>query len=145
MEKPVVRLWNSWGLGIIIPYPSGVLYNAQVGGTSCLQLHVEGVYVPLLDELKGNEQEDKLLQFFTGDKWWGACSNGIDEATADFIDVVLAESYNTRFLKVNRGKLKESCEAWIHVTRFPESAPEPFHTILGFQTNEAILTWANSD
>lgn len=145
MSKPVVRLWNAWGLGIIILHPSGVLYSNQVGGYSCMQPEVEGVYIPLFDEVRGSGQENKLYKYFTGSKWGDYCANGIDVETADFIDSILAESYYTKYLTVNRDMLTTCYEAWIYVAISLEQKLEDSPLFWNFRGKQAILTWSNSD
>lgn len=46
-SKPFVDLLNFDGLGLIIPFPSGVIYTNQVGGLGCLHPEIEGVFAPL--------------------------------------------------------------------------------------------------
>jgi hypothetical protein len=46
-KKPFVELLDFDSLGLIISFPSGVIYTNQVGGTGCFQLEIEGVFVPL--------------------------------------------------------------------------------------------------
>lgn len=93
---------------MIILFPSGVIYSNQVGGTSCLQPKAEGVYVPLVSELIN--QEKLLLEYFTGPKWGGSCSSGIDDKDADAIDHILSLYIPTSFIKVNRHRLNESAK-----------------------------------
>jgi hypothetical protein len=171
MTKPVIRLYDSTSLGLIVHYPSGVLYTNQVGGTNCLQPQTEGVYVPLFDEVVNQEQQ--LYDYFVGPKWYGCCANGIDSETADAIDAILHARYITMFLSVDRSKLGESCEAWVYVTiaKQPPEPPVSFSTasgigetasgkilknsdydmdfylypLYGFGPCTGILTWQNSD
>ncbi len=145
MALPTIQLYEAWGLGIILLYPSRVLYTNQVGGHNCLQLTAQGVYVPMFDEIKGLEQEKKLYKHFTGSKWVGGCGNGIDEETANFIDSILSESYYTKYLTVDRTKLDDCVEAWIHVNIDTDLMGLTSPAIRNFDSLEAILTWANSD
>ncbi len=87
-EKPVVLLYELSGVGLIIPMPSGVIYENQVGGHYCLPFQEEGVFLPLLNEQF--EQCKQLRDHFTGPKWGGWCGEAIDEETAAFIDATLA-------------------------------------------------------
>ena len=64
--QPLIKLWDSVGLGLVIIYPSGVRYTNQTGGTSCWHPQEEGVFVPLRDEMV--DQEDLLYKHFTGPK-----------------------------------------------------------------------------
>jgi len=74
-DKPVVELWEAVGLGVIIDYPSGVLYSNQTGGFSCLHPVTEGIYVPVRNdtletgELIGPERD--LQKFFEGAEVFG--------------------------------------------------------------------------
>jgi hypothetical protein len=138
-DKPVVLLYNLCGVGLIIPWPSGVIYQGQVGGHYCLPFREEGIFVPL--EFESFDQARELHEFFTGPKWGGWCGEGIDDQTADFIDQSLARIplYEEGFIKVDRSRLWESVEAWIYV----DVQEEPCLT--GLTPCKAILTWPNSD
>ncbi len=172
MTQPTIRLWDAPGLGLVILFPSGVVYSNQVGGHACLTPTIEGVYVPLVDEVQDHEKT--LIEFFTGPYWNGWCCDGIDEPTADFIDGVLSRSLSTRFLRVDRTRLQDSCEAWVYV-ELSEQPPECFsfidgkqartisgksvnltddkdlpvppehNLVYGFGKCGGVLTWTNSD
>ncbi len=170
-SKPLIRLYNSQGVGVIILCPSGVLYSNQAGGLSCLQPEIEGVYVPLACE--PIDQEEMLEQYFTGPKWLGCCSNGIDDEDANEIDRILGLSLPTRFIKVDRSQLKDSCEAWVYVNiaAQPKERPRSYngsegkgttasgeiildsdydlgvllYPFYGFGNCSGILIWMNSD
>ena len=170
--NPVIILYDSIGLGLIISRPSGVFYSNQVGGHACMQPAIEGVYVPLHDEVKNQEQQ--LHDYFTGPKWNGWGCYPLDETDADFIDGVLSQSMATSFLKVDRTRLDESVEAWVYVkvSNQPPERPTTFDgkiattasgatwrvtdfqllpippehfPIFGFGECTGILTWCNSD
>lgn len=98
----------------------GETYEQQCGGYSCRQESAQGHLVNMGDA----QAENRLYKFFTGALWSGWCDDGIDEETAKHIEQVVP-----RF-SVNRNKLVDSCEAWIH--GFAEGKP-------------AILVWENSD
>ena len=139
MSQPVVLLFAQDGAGLLIPWPSGVIFQQQTGGYLTLQDEMEGVFVPL-DNFAGHAQE--LLRFFTGPKWQGYCDSGIDAETADFIDATLGKIPGHATIKVDRNRLADSHEAWVHV-----SIADPHSTGLleGFAPCNAILTWPNSD
>lgn len=142
-ETPLVNLLGAAGIGIIVLHKSGVRYSNQTGGCSCLHPEVEGIYVPLVDELVNQEKE--LEDFFTGPKWQGWCSVRIDTETADFIDAVLQKSPYTCNIRVDRSRLEASHEAWVYVT-IPTISKSPEITeLVGFSEGVAILTWSNSD
>lgn len=178
MDKEPISLFDITGPGLILLFPSEVHYSNQVGGIACLQPKAQGIFVPLHDELKS--QEATLTDYF----WSGIGREvtyassadlidwegwGIDEKDADFIDNLLQESSYTRMLTVNRDRLNDSCEAWVHVhvddrapllvrrgrmEEWPDSMAHlqveysgggPYYPILNLPSREAILTWTNSD
>ncbi len=143
MNKPIINLWRIDGVGLIIAHPTGVLYSNQTGGKKCLFPEVEGAFVPLKDPLMNQQAELEL--HFTGYKWKGNCNSKIDEETADFIDSVLACSYLSKTLKVNREKLADSFEAWIHVVILQDDRDEYLQEFCGFPSGFGVLTWDNSD
>ena len=103
-DQPVIRLWRTEVLGLILLRPSGVRYSNQVGGTACFHFEEEGYYVPVA------EKAQALAQLFTS----GACGEGLVASEADKIDEVLV-TLRLQFLKVDRSRLKNSCEAWVYV------------------------------
>ncbi len=120
--KPVVELWDHDGFGLIIDYPSGVLYSNQTGGTSCMSPSAEGVYAPLKNNVDPNSYkftspEIELFGYFEGPKHQGSgATDGLDEEDANFIDAVLERWELSDSLKVDRERLEESHEAWVYVT-----------------------------
>ncbi|NOK09641.1 DUF6210 family protein [Corallococcus exercitus] len=141
---PLIRLYDSTSLGLILLWPTGILYSNQTGGSMCLQPQAEGAFLPLVDELVA--QEDLLRQHFTGPKWRGACGNGIDEETAQEIDRILGLSSVTRELglRVDRARLEESHEAWVYV-EVPAQPENRLASLERIPASQGILTWANSD
>ncbi len=127
------------GLGLILAHPSGVFYSSQTGGYACHHPQLEGAFIPL-DETKGFESV--LEDHFTGEKWGGHCYKGIDEETADFIDNLLNRSYIAKLLKVDRDRLSDCEEAWIHVIVEREPAESWPSWSRG---GRGVLTWNNSD
>jgi hypothetical protein len=171
-RKKLIRLWDSIGLGLIILAPSDVLYSNQAGGTCCLQPQEEGFFLPLHDESRGQEQ--MLLDYFRKPGAPSAAPEGLDSKTADFVDEVLFVSETTRFLKVDRMRLRDSVEAWVYVevSDQPDEPPIAFDgsiaktasgqgwrasdytslpippqafLIFGFGASKGVLTWCNSD
>lgn len=143
-RRPLIQLYESAGLGLILLWPTGVLYSNQTGGTSCLHPQAEGAYLPLANAL--TVQEELLLAHFTGPKWRGACDRGIDEETAAEVERILGLSHVTRELglRVDRTRLAQSHEAWVHVEIAAQ--PETDLALLGsIPASQGILTWANSD
>jgi hypothetical protein len=142
-HKPIIRLWQLTGIGLIIAHPSGVLYANQTGGYACHHPAMEGSFVPLMDP--DIDQQKALEDYFTGPKWHGHCYNGIDDETADVVDGVLATSPLTRRLTVNRAMLKDSQEAWIHVHIAPDGEENGYEEFYGFPSGRGVITWENSD
>jgi hypothetical protein len=170
--EPLVVLYNSVGVGLILNYPSGIFFTNQAGGYACMQPSEEGIYIPLHDEVQ--DQEKALYEYFTGPKWNGWCADGIDEETAEFIDQILQASMCTKMLTVNRQRLNDSFEAWIYVTVGDQPSERPssscgdegwtddgrtldanaykhlpihafFYPFYGFGTRTGVITWRNSD
>lgn len=144
--KGRIRLAHPYGtlFGVIIVQPSGAFYTHETGGYSCRWELAEGVFAPLRRS-PDEDQELLLSTYFTGPKWNGWCSDGIDEATADYVDHVMSLSPESSFIKVDRTRLPDSKEAWIYVNvhepvEFPDNAP-----LYGFGECQGILVWRNSD
>lgn len=146
--KPIIELWESVGLGLIVEMPTGVVYSNQTGGTSCLHPSTEGAFLPLRGdsgELICPERE--LLGYFEGPKHRGAgATGGLDATDADFIDEVLARARLSEIVRVDRERLSESHEAWVRVLLVSDDRePAPLFQQLGPYPRNAVLTWGNSD
>jgi hypothetical protein len=142
-EKAIDLVWQLDRVGLILSHPSGVTYSNQTGGYACYHPEMEGVFVPLGEQ--AIIQQERLEEYFIGPKWQGACYNGIDEETVDFVDCVLAASPLTRRLKVNRDKLAESHEAWIYVIISPSDREDDIPELQEVTTGTGVITWVNSD
>lgn len=144
MSKTCISLLQLDSVGLIISHPTGVWYSNQTGGYATLFPEFEGAFVLLKNSLI--DQQAELKRYFTGSKWKGHCYNEIDDETADFVDAILASSYVTKRLKVNREKLVDSHEAWIHVIILPpDEREDELQEFYGFPSNIGVLTWENSD
>lgn len=138
---PLIRLFEA-GLGIIIQHPSGVLYTNQTCGTCCDHPEVEGVFVPFDAE----ESWQRLSAHFEGPKYRGSgAMRGIDEDDAAFIESVMREGRIDVHLIVDRSRLEESHEAWVHVLIEGETEPFPLASGFGPYPRRGVLTWPNSD
>ena len=73
------------------------------------------------------------------------CYCGIDEETAAVVDGILATSYLTRRLSVDREKLASSDEAWIYVIVGPHEGNDDRQSFHGYPSGVGVLTWPNSD
>jgi hypothetical protein len=127
---------------IIINYPTGIFYENQVGGYECRQVEFEGVLAPVGIWPEANTQIMEL-------PFPGAGALGVD--VADRIDEILASNTRSQYLKVDRSRLDDSCEAWVFVhVETPENGTLQlvgpyFGAPHGFGTARGVLTWPNSD
>ena len=144
-KVPKIRLWHTGGIGLIIPHSSGIIYTNQTGGHGCYHPELEGMYVPLVDDL--NSLQKPLYDYFTGPKWNGWCipSTGIDKETANFIDKILHGTNITNFISVDRNSLKESHEAWVKVILDKKKLGSDLPIVGNLDKSWGILTWENSD
>ena len=130
-ERTIDLTWYD-NIGLVLKAQSGVFYTSQVAGYVCQHPEMEGVFFPLRVK-PGKAEIFSLAQRFKG-RW-----NHIDESDADFIDKVLRSNGHATVL-VNRARLEESYEAWVHVI-----AKGGLDGVSGFDNCEAILVWPNSD
>jgi hypothetical protein len=149
---PIIRLYDFIGIGLILPFPSGVLYVNQTGGHACLQSEAEGMLVPLhndlaLDPIRLLGPEPDLLAYFTGPKHNGAgATSGLDEVDANQISAIIARHRLDSVLEMDRSRLIDSHEAWLHViVRADDSGSYPAFAGFGPYPRPGILTWTNSD
>jgi hypothetical protein len=123
---------------LIVLQPSGVVYEAQVGGTWCRQEAAEGLLVPFDNEppidsphLALHVQLGKLLRE----------AIGLDDEMVTTVDALLAKHRFTAGVNVDRTRVNESYEAWVYVDiRDTEES-----LLRGFGGCKAVLTWPNSD
>lgn len=147
-NKILIELAGTSGASLIVPAQTGVIYSHQCGGLLCAQQSCEGFLVPLRAEAlvqvgvrKHESLNDALLDYFAGPKWAGHCYSGIDAEDADYLDGLFLKYYETKHLKINRGMLKETKEAWLHVIISPEAKLR----FQGITAENAILISQNSD
>lgn len=144
-HKPLIRLWATEDIGLIILWKTGVLIANQTCGHTCLQPEEEGVYIPLHRDLETHgplSYTDRLEDLF--ENLHGV---GIDNTLADKIDDLLTHFQFgiLNFLRVDRSRLGDSHEAWVYVD-VADSQPERMtSTIYGFGVCKGVLTWVNSD
>jgi transcriptional antiterminator Rof (Rho-off) len=125
-------------LAIILEWSSGIVYETQTAGIACRDGRAEGVLIPIA----GHTLEEDILQYIY--KKYNEHCWDLDVADADHIDFAFQKNYDTKYFTVNRDKLKESREAWIHITiQYPSDYKWPLFK--GVSANQAILTWKNSD
>jgi hypothetical protein len=137
-ETPAFRVICLYGLEqivLILLEPTGILYQNQVGGCACYQEYAEGILAPL-DHGAG------LLDFLSVHMRDMTRGCTMTDNEADLVDAQLKHCLSTKNLRVDRSKLNESFEAWLHVIIDPY-ADDPY--ITGFSNTRGILTWPNSD
>ncbi len=127
------------GLGLIVAHPSGVVYSNQTMGHFCMQPEIEGVFVPFDAE----PTWEKLSAYFEGPKYAGTgAMKGLDREDAGFVDAVIRKALPDCSLVVDRSRLGDSHEAWVHVLiRADGGLFEGF----GPYPHPGVLTWPNSD
>ncbi|MFT4251280.1 MAG: DUF6210 family protein [Caulobacter sp.] len=142
--KLTAALYELSGMGIIVSHPTGVLVTNQAGGYACAHPSLEGFYLPLVSA--GSPVLAALDQHFHTGKWGGHCHSGFDAETADFMDELFARESSSKGLKVDRERLAECLEAWVHVI-FDETAFDPgVGAVLEPPSQGAgVVTWPNSD
>lgn len=149
---PVIRLWDFVGVGLIVEHPSGVRYSNQTGGTGCHHPEVEGVLVPVANDVPLEDPTvlspaNELSEYFAGPTHGGAgATSGLDPRDADFIDDVLRRCGYGDVIRVDRQRLRESHEAWVRVNVMSEGALQPV-LFEGFSPypRAGVLTWPNTD
>ena len=150
---PVIRLWHSIGFGLIVEFPSGVAYSNQTCGTACLQPELEGVFIPLHNDLALSpvellSPEIALEEYFARAYRGTGAEHGLDWKDADRIDEILDRHGLASVLRVDRTRLAESHEAWVRVLVLGEEKREVASRIfhgLGPYPRKAVITWTNSD
>ena len=134
---PVVLLYDYTDLGLIFALPSGVRYRNQAAGHACWKFEIEGVLVPMPvgeERIPLRALEDHF------DSGWEC----LDVDDADAIDRILAAA-GFDFVKVDRDRLPESYEAWVHVKLDPLDPERHIELFIGLSVDRAVLTWENSD
>jgi hypothetical protein len=164
---PLIEIPSDIGLSLIVKWPVGCAYFNQTGGHSCQQSWAEGILVPI--PAPNSSTDVRLYEMFgPSSRYEGHCADGIDEDDADRIDVLLATHHHAfrgeRIICVDRERLSDSWEAWIHIRigahpRRPPKLPIAvggaaplgsdenafFWPFFGLPSDHAILTWTNSD
>jgi hypothetical protein len=148
MTRKRINLYDLESFALVVEYASGVTYENQVGGVVCALEEIEGVLSPL-DIGTDDAERISTCPFLQG-------ALGISPEIADTIDAILATKRSTSFMKVNRSRLHESQEAWVHVLLDTPADDAPgrvgqfkpgtyFGPIFGFGASRGVLTWPNSD
>lgn len=138
-ERKVVFL-DTESTGLIVLGRTDIWYQVQSGGYARFQDRAEGFFVPLSSEVVDHYL--RLHGYFV-EHSPEMRGEGIDAAAAKFIDAELSRLPGHAGITVDRARLRESREAWVHVV-----IAEPTLALLlqGFRDSvDAILVWPNSD
>ena len=142
LGMPVVHLSLN-AVGIIIMFPSGVIYHNQTCNAACYQRCQEGILVmptaPVLITREPAELYQCEVERGLRAMEWGPV-RGIDEVRAANIDALLLNSH-VRGISVDRSMLSESEEAWIYV----DVQDGEYYTFKDFGPRKGVLVWENSD
>ena len=154
-----VNIYSSIGPGIILECASGIIYTRQTGGIYINSPKIEGSYIPLdydqerLNRLGISDLNEKLRSLFDFKSKYQGRSHELYQETADVIDEILEKltvgspltisrqrkeggSVSTHsVLKVDRTKLGQSQEAWVHITIKRDDNVD----------FKGVFTWENSD
>jgi hypothetical protein len=139
--KPIIHLSLNQ-VGVIVCFPSGVVYHHQTGGTACHHRWQEGVLVLPTDPEIVSDAPIAIYQCpietaLRRMDWLIT----IDEERATVIDDLLATYASTAGMTVARARLQEAEEAWI-----PIQLTSTDHAMYeGFGNCQGILVWDNSD
>lgn len=139
-HKLWLSLYDLEGVALIIEAPTGVTYSNQVGGHACLQPTYEGALLPVNPD-RDPDGPRSDLEIALGEV---LINEGfLDDTLADTVDAVLARFSPTAGLLVDRTRLRESTEAWVHVI-VPEAKGGPYGESR-YPAGRGVLTWLNSD
>jgi hypothetical protein len=132
MER-VIRTWTASGI-IIKDKDSKVIYSNQTGGHCCDHPEERGYFVPMLNPSRWSTdrriKELKPLEH----------KLALSENDADFLDGFFKK--NRLPLQVDRTRLEESAEAWVHVII---SGEDHFYGNAFCAGEKAIFVWENCD
>lgn len=133
-----VKLWELSGAALVVPESTGVFYTNQVNGTACEHPKLEGILIPVNNDMLSSSPEyleNQLCSLFDG-SW-----NELTEIKANEINAVLSKFPETKGILVDRDKLFESVESWVYV--IAKETEDSCYS--GFGELHGILTWQNSD
>ena len=130
-------------VALVLAMPTGIIYLNQCNGVACDQGEQEGILVPFAAPVDAPYSRI-LFDHFHAKPGNRGC---LDSADADFIDRYLLTSWAPFCVKVDRHRLTDSFEAWVHVVAAPYSGTAPgVDTPIGLSLPmNAVLVWENSD
>jgi hypothetical protein len=124
---------------LILEFPSGTYYQNYVGADRSSCVAMMGILIPLGPESALVEHIRNTLP--------GLNIEGITSEVADVVDSLFAEPPMSRVLRVDRTRMAQSRNAWLHVEiDSPETAEMlPYQdylgVIYGFGKTRGVLTW----
>jgi hypothetical protein len=145
-----VRLWDHVGTGIIIRWPSGIVFEQQIGGKSCGLAELQGVFVPVANDLsldgKLLSAEARLRKYFEGPPHLAqGAVDGLNENDAIYIESALHENLLLRNVVVDRTRLRDTHESWVWVCiHTPDVRALPLFEGMSPFPLTGILTWTNN-
>ncbi len=132
-------------LGVIVALPTGVVYSNQADGVACTHPQQEGAYVPLVTHFRDTppRHDQALVAYF--DQRPGNRGH-LEPAEADELDDILARIQDPFAMTIDRSRLEDSVEAWIHVVLTLPTAPPHYSRplVLPYPCS-GVLVWENSD
>ena len=146
-----VSLWDHVGAGLILRAETGIVWTNQAGGTACLQPEAEGVFVPFGNDTTLDGRLISIEPALT--RVFDAAPGGMtlaDDGLADVFARALADYAANRWIPfrgitLDRDRLADSIEAWVHVRYQPVREIPSLVEGLGRGPFAAVLTWTNSD
>jgi hypothetical protein len=140
-----VSLTGHVGTGLILEHPSGITYLNQAGGTYCLQLTCEGIFLPWFNDVELGTNLLLSRQDALYGVGWEMAGYGMSTAQADAVDGILRGTASFQGIRVDRARLAESCEAWVRVViEPPHQLGGELYGIDPFPAR-GVLVWTNSD
>lgn len=140
--RPRIELCDAVGFGVIVRFPSGVLFSNRTCGLMCSRPELEGIYVPIRNDCVLPARtlmspEGDLEQLFSGYEGMGLLPQDADKIDAIFAKWRLGET-----MRVDRSMLGESHESWVYVELL---ARDGLIAGLGPYPRPGVVTWSNSD
>jgi len=149
-KRPLVKLWEHAGLGLIVEYPSGIVYSNQTCGNLCRQSELEGVFIPLRNDVTPDDRllgpESELFAYFNDPRTGKLGVDGLDAGEVAFMESVLDKYNLSDLISIDRSRLGDSHEAWVYVKLKGEQDTDvPLYAGLGPYPRSGVLTWTNGD
>jgi hypothetical protein len=124
-----VCLWKLMQPMLIIKANTGIIYYNQVGGHGCFQEEQEGYLLPVpCERFDFGYQRD---------------IDGFTQEMADEFDQLL-EDRGKLSIRIDRSRLKECREAWVHVVSIADEFTQYLFYDIPMPV-QAVMTWENSD